>query len=367
MLSVSRAIACLVIFYFGISPVMTNSSMRVWSEFAAYPWVVLAVIWTIKSWRGLNNSPDDHWGRSRTVGHALMVALMFLLIMSVKAVAEGVLLFYLWPFYWLIFSKWRSGGFLKAKQAVLFCLIVLVTFEGVVNIYRLQNYFSNGHFTYTTRGDWALYGNTARRMQPLSPRRLGAAVAFVPGMDICHATFGVDDCDFWSARHSDDITFQKQGELSARGVTEEASSRYFIHTSIKMILSNPLQEVMLMIIEAHKMFFWESSIAFVAYPDWLERIFYSSGFTDITKIILAFLSWAGCVFAFCYLCYRLWKPSLASKEQDGALLWVFNFIFWYMAMYSLYFILDRYSFPLVSLFMVLIAFLLHKIVRIFIR
>jgi len=35
----SRALACLAVFYLGISPVMTNSSMRLWSEFATYPWV----------------------------------------------------------------------------------------------------------------------------------------------------------------------------------------------------------------------------------------------------------------------------------------------------------------------------------------
>src|SRR5271170_2900413 len=39
LLSIRPFIAALTIFYMGISPVMTNSSMRLWSEFAAYPWV----------------------------------------------------------------------------------------------------------------------------------------------------------------------------------------------------------------------------------------------------------------------------------------------------------------------------------------
>ena len=130
------------------------------------------------------------------MGHAVMVAAMFLVIMSVKAVAEGVLLFYLWPFYWRIFSYWRSRNFIKARQVAVFCLAVLIIFEGVVCAYRSCNYHYNGHFAFTTRGDWALYGNTARRMQPLTLKRLGAAVAFVPAWGYVRQFFRQDDCEF---------------------------------------------------------------------------------------------------------------------------------------------------------------------------
>jgi hypothetical protein len=367
MLSISRWIACLFVFYLGISPTMTTSSIRLWSEFAAYPWVVSAVIWTIKSWGILEKASDDRQGTSRIIGHAMMVALMFLGVMSVKAIAEGVLLLYLWPFYGRIFSCWRSGNFIKARQAAVFCLAVLIIFEGTVYAYRACNYHYNGKFAFTDRGDWALYGNTARRMQPLTLKRLGAAVAFVPPMGICPSLFSYDDCNFWAARYSDDLIAQKRDELSAQGITGDAASRYFIYNSVKMLLSNPLQAALLMFIEAHEMFFWEPITSFEVYPDWLEKIFYSPLFIYTTMTIVAFLSWISCVFAFFYLGYRRWKPGITNKEQDAALGWVFNFIFWYMALYSLYFILDRYSYPLVSLYIVLIAFLTHQITKAFVK
>jgi hypothetical protein len=367
MLAVRPSVAALVILYIGISPVMTNSSMRLWSEFAAYPWVVLAVIWTIKSWKLLENLSGEGQNYARVIGHAFMVALMFILIMSVKAVAEGVLILYLWPFYLRIIAHWRSGRFVQARQVAKFCLVVLIVFEGVVCAYRACNYYANGHFAFTNRGDWAFYGNTVRRMEPLTPRRLGAAIAFVPGMGICPAIYGTDDCDFWSARYSDDLIAQKQNELAAQGITGNAASKYFTDTSIKMILSNPLQEILLMIVEAHKMFIWESSIAFVAYPDWIENILYSPWCTNILKLILAALCWSACAFAFGFLCYRSLASHRKSDEQGQVIFWILNFIFWYMAMYSLFFILDRYSFPIVSLFMVLLAFLLDKMVRLCIR
>lgn len=365
MLGISRWVAWVFVFYLGVSPTMTTSSMRIWSEFAAYPWVALAVIWTIKSWNLWGNAPDDRPGNLRSAGHAAMVGLMFLGLMSVKAITEGVLLVYLWPFYWRIFSNWRSRNFMRARQLAAFCLMVLIVFEGMVCVYKTCNYHYNGHFTFTTRGDWALYGNTARRMQPLTLNRLGAAVASVPPMNICSPIFGPDDCSFWTARYSDDLITQKRSELESQGATDEAVSRYFIHHSVKMILSNPLQAVLLMFIEAHKMFFWEPITSFEVYPDWMERVFSSPSFYYIMMITFAFFSWAGCVFAFLYLCCHYWKPALYNKGRDGALLWVFNFIFWYMALYSLYFILDRYSFPLVSLYMVLMAFLTDKITKVF--
>ena len=130
-----------------------------------------------------------------------------------------------------------------------------------------------------------------------------------------------------------------------------------------MILSNPPQALLLMFIEAHEMFFWEPSVSFMVYPDWLEKIFYAPVFNYTMMAIVTFLTWAGCVFAFLYLCLRYWKSGVACKGEDGALLWVFSFIFWYMALYSLYCILDRYAYPIVSLYIVLIAFMMHKIIK----
>jgi len=367
MLGLGRSLACLFVFYLGISPTMTTSSLRLWSEFAAYPWVVLAVTWTIRSWELLEENPQGQQGNFRMAGHALMVAVMFLGVMSSKAIAEGVLILFLWPFYWRTFSSLRRGDFVRARRVAVFCLIVLAVFEGVVCAWRACNYHYNGQFAFTNRGDWALYGNTARRMEPLTLRRLGAALAYVPPMGICPSLFGDNDCNFWTARYSDDLITQKRDELTARGITGNAASRYFIASSLRMILSNPLQAGLLMFIEAHEMFFWEPITSFEVYPDWLQRIFYFPVFVYATMSVVAFFSWMGCVFAFFYLCRRSWKDGLPKKGEGSALLWVFNFIFWYMALYSLYFILDRYSYPIVSLYLVLIAFLAHKIIKVFVR
>src|SRR5208283_836957 len=192
-------------------------------------------------------------------------------------------------------------------------------------------------------------------------------VAYVPGLSVCPAVFGTEDCDFWSDRHAEDVAQAKREAFKAQGRTEAELSQYYIYDSIRMVLANPLQAVMLWAVEAHKIFVWESSIGFVAYPDWLEGIFYAPGLMNTLKIVLALLSWGACVFAFCYLCFYRRAYWRQSHSQVWVLFWVLNFIFWFAAMYSVFFVIDRYAFPLVSLFLVLIAFMVHKWLRFFVK
>ncbi len=356
MLSIRTSIIVLTILYLAFSPVMTNSSMRLWSEFAAYPWVVLTVLLTIKAWGAVK---DPSTKNSQMAGYGLAVGGMFLLVMSVKAVAEPMIICYLWPFYWQIIAAWRGRNFHQAKRIFVFCVVALGLFEGAVIGYKWLNYQGNGLYSFTNRADYALYGYTARRTEPLTLNRLGAAIVQTPGMGGCAEVFKEDDCMFWTARHSDDILEAKKVELHDKGITGQQASNYYMATSLKLFLSNPLQVIGLMLIEAQKAVFWESSIGFVAYPDWLERIFYDPKFSGALRIILAVLSWLACLVALLHL--MLCKKSLKAKEAERpTLFWIANFVFWFTAMYALYFVEYRYIFPIVALFMVLIAFMFNK-------
>ncbi len=359
-LSVHQVIAAAVIFYLGVSPVMTNSSMRLWSEFAAYPWIVLAVWWTIRSWQSMNHWAEDRqgfWGAARK---GAVLGGLFLLIMSVKASAEAILIVYLWPFYWQILISYRSKNYIQIKRLVIFLAAIFLVFEGGVGSYKLANYISNGHYQYTGRWDWALWGYVKRRSEPMTFRKVEAAVAFVPGMDVCSKNFTPEECNFWSTRYSDDLDADKSKELSNKKLAEGETTKFFVQDSIRLLTSSLFQQVGLMFIEAHKIFFWESQIAFVAYPNWLEAILYSNPLMYGLKTILALLCWGAVVITIFCLCQRKRWFNQKGQEQ-AALLFVFNFIFWYTAAYSLYFIVDRYIFPIVSLLMILVAFAINQI------
>jgi hypothetical protein len=360
MLGIHRLVAAAAVFYLGISPVMTNASLRLWSEFAVFPFVVLAVWWTVKSWQFLMRESSSKKEIGETVLRGAGLGIIFLLIMSVKAVAEPILMAYLWPFYWQIFVTGRANDYLKMKHLIIFCLAVFLIFEGVLAGYKLINYQHNGQYEYTTRWDWALWGYAKRRAEPLTLKSLGAAVAFVPGTDLCIKTFGNESCEFWSARYSDDLDVSKSAELTAEGLNEAEKSKRFVRDSLKEMAATPLQQAGLMLIEAHKIFFWESSLAFVAYPDWIENIFYLSPWMNRLKYALAGLGWLASLFAIYYLCRRKTSVGIKEPTRKDTLLFVVNFLFWYTAAYSLYFIVDRYSFPVISLLIVLIAFMVDK-------
>ncbi len=365
LLEINRFIAYAAVLYLGFSPTMSTSCLRLWSEFAAYPWVVLAVIWTIEAWAYLEQeNPAGFQGLRQAAGHGARVAAAFLGIMAVKAIAEGVLLFFLWPFYAGIFLHWRRKNRFKTKQFAVFCLSVVLVFEGVVCAYKAGNALLNGHFAFTNRGEWALYGNTARRMQPLTLGRLGAAAAYAVPLAPCAAWFGEPDCQYWSARHSDDIIDAKRAQLNAQGITGEAASHYYLGQSISMLLANPAQALLLMFIEAHKMFFWEPSLSFEVFPHWLEKIFYAPRFVEVLMTAAFLASWMGFWFALFLLCRR-WRRGWASGPSAAAG-WVWHFVFWYMALYSLYFVIDRYAFPIVPLYVALAAFMadaIRKVLR----
>ena len=364
-LSVRPFIAAFVLLYIGISPVMTNSSMRIWSEFAIYPWVVLAVIWTIRSCKFLDNLPQDRLEYFSIIGHAMVLALIFLLIMFDKAVAEGILILYLWPFYGRVVSYLRSRDYIKSKQAAVFCLVVFLIFESVVGMYKWCNYHYNGNFAFTNRGVWLVYGSAVRRVQPLTLERLRSGLASVPGMGVCSSHYSPEDCNFWSGPYADGIWSQRLAELTHQGIKGNAAFNDFAFNTMKMVLAHPFQVLLLMAIEAQKMFFWESSLDFVTYPDWLDNILHTVGFSYSLRIIGAILSWVACVFAFCVLCFRCQRCQFKDKGQQQALFWTVNFIFCYIWMFSWVHILDRFSFPLISLFMVLISFLIERCVAYF--
>ena len=67
-----------------------------------------------------------------------------------------------------------------------------------VTSYKFLNQTLNGHFAFTNRASWALYGNTVRRQEPLNPKRLAAALAYIPSPHLCYVVLDQDNCDFWS-------------------------------------------------------------------------------------------------------------------------------------------------------------------------
>ncbi len=362
LLKINRIASALGIFYLGFSPTLLNSILWLWSEFAAYPFVVLIVWRSVKSWRFLDEKSNNGKPLVQVLGHGGILALGFIGLMCVKAIAEAVIYMYLISFLIGYISQIRNYGWSKAKPWLVFIMSVLLIFEGFVQGYNWLNFQANGHYQFTDRGYAAFYSNIERRMEPLTLKRLGAAIVMAADGALCVSTFGYSDCAFWTWRQSDDFGVAKAKELEDEHLTDQQKTRYYIQHGLGMMIANPLQSLLIMVIEAHKFFFWETSPNFVTYPDWIERFTYNSRLNLILEFVIAVLCWAGFVTAACML---LWgRNSKWLSRDEGIVLWfVFSFIFWYAAVYSLFLILDRYAFPVVSLMMVLVSFAISRLWR----
>ncbi len=332
-LDIRPVITAIVLLYWGFSPAIVNSGLSLYSEIATYPLVLAIVITAAWIWKRLAQG---------SIGGAMwdgmLWGLLLTMITAVKAVFEIIFLFSLLPF---LLSKQRF------LHVFFFILAAVAVFETSMLTYKTINRLHNGHFALTDRGSWALYGNTMRRMQPLTKERLAGALAYVPGEGFCRSLLSEAQCWEWSTGPSDLIGLAASSSSPSEKDTHD---RKLINLSFKETLKNPAQYTLLCLLEGMKMFFWESTkIGFVNYPHWLEKIYDQGLFKNILRfIIFAVTLWA------VFLCI------LSLRRQPAPLIAAsLGFIGIYTAIHTPFVVLTRYAFPIVPLYLICIAYSLN--------
>jgi hypothetical protein len=237
---------------------------------------------------------------------------------------------------------------------MLILLSALLIFYIPLTSYKWANKKFNGNFAVTDRGAWALYGNTQRRMMPLTRERFLSCLASVPGYGFCSIFFKQDTCLFWSYETSDDLGAKKRQEVERVHSTTEEVNDELLHLSVKKAMEQPFQYVLIWFIESFKMFFWESlAMAYVLLSNQLLNIYNLMPLKIIFFVIPPLLSCAG----FLYSCFFLIKYHRTIEQKAFNLLTlIVAFIFLYNAFYSFFFINARYAFPIIPLYLILIAF-----------
>lgn len=357
LMGAGRNISGLAALYIGISPVILNSTLWLWSEAASYPWVVWIIIFSVKLWRAIRE--ERPW--KSVVSTAGGLAGLFVIFTMVKAVAATMLVFYLIPFYIAFLSfafrrHWRMLG--RAAVAV---GIILAIMGAAVHGYKSLNQHYNGRYELVNRGDYALYGNTFRRLQPVNRDRVFQALLSVPRLGLCEHFYG-NECVFWSYVESDLIFSRARDNLTARGLNAEQISKFFVSNSIELMAGHPVQQAFFMIIEASKMLFWENRLYFVKYPAWLAKVYSQPVLINMLCFGWALLSLAGVLCAILYLFGWLRAKNRVDGEKRFATrLFTFWFIACFSGLYSFYFIDIRYAFPIAPLFVALLAVCLGRL------
>lgn len=355
-LNVSTAGQAVAVFYIGISPALVNSTFSLYSEIAIYPFLLGIILCAVAAWQGLCTKIPSY----RISLYAAGFALCFIVSTLTKAVFELIFPIFLIPFIIVSLRSLPRKNFSAFKNSLMFLATTLIIFYSAISGYKWLNKTYNGQFVITDRGAWALYGNTDRRMAPLSFKRFLAALAYVPGEGVCHKLFNEKECAFWSFRESDSRGYAKLSELSQTGMNGTQVNQELMRLSTERIAQNPAQYFLFVGLEGLKMLFWESTqIGFVAYPDWLQRLFEFNFFKDGLRLAIFLLTFGSVIYAAVFLWRnrRSWADIQSHDHQNiNVLFFVFFMIFVYIGLYSFFFTLTRYSLPIAPLFVILIAF-----------
>ncbi len=356
-------ITAITLLYLGFSPAMFISTFRLYSEIAAYPFVLLIIFFSIHTWHNIHTTHPKKY--KPLILSSLFLGLSFLGAVFVKGIFELIFPIYIFPFILFAILTFIQNNKKHTTQTFISILILLLSFYIPLNAYKLANKTYNGNFTLTDRGPWALYGNTARRMEPLTMKRFLMAVTYVPRPESCYALFGKEDCQVWHYSESDKFGFTKLAELKHTNLSSKEIDKKLVHLSIKKILENPFQYGLFWMLEGTKLFFWEfTSMAYVVYPDWMIKLFYYKPFYLGLNALMTLLSFL----AFIHLAIFNWhhKKNIFTIDTTPTEPTIFAFsvfilISAYMAIHCFFFVLPRYVFPIVPLYLISIAFLWQRL------
>lgn len=337
LLNIRRGIIAGAVLYFGFSPSIVNTGFSLYSEITTYLFIFGIIGSTYFLWK--RTQEKKFWSVLRW---GICLGFCFTGGMFLKGIMELV-----FPIYFLVllgvFIRWQKKEKASWKWA-LPLMVTAVIFYGIIGGYKWLNYRYNHCFVFTDRGSWALYGNTIRRMEPLTFKRFLVNLASVPGEGACRAFFPEEECYFWSAQKSDSIGGPRNNELSALGIPGNEINKILVRDSLKSVLSNPFQYALLSVTEDVKMLFWESTqIGFVQYPGWLKRLFALGIVRNGIRLIVSGLT----ILAFFYL----WIRSVG-----GMLLAIKWFLTIYIVLHSVFLTIPRWALPLAPLYIIIIAY-----------
>ncbi len=340
LLNIRNGVCILVLAYLALSPALNNSAFSLYSEIATYPLILGIPLTSFYAWGAIKQKK-----KKAAFIYGILLGISLTLATLVKGIFEGIAPVYLVIFFATVFLINKK---LKVTTTLLICLAATASFYYAPTTgYKWLNLHYNGNFVITNRASWTLYGNTARRMEPLTFKRFAEALAYVPGEGVCNILFGPNDCSFWSFKKSDELGLTKQKELNRQHLSPEKINAVLLTLSAQKALQNPVQYALLTCIEGLKMFFWESTqVGFVRYPHWLQKIYDIKILNNGLRFFVSLVTLMAVV--------SLWLGNLPPRKSPiGFLMGVL--IFLSILFLSFFSILTRYVLPIAPLYLIAIG------------
>jgi hypothetical protein len=331
-------------FYTGVSPSLVNANLWMWSEGAALPWGIWGIFFSIRCWRAARAGQEP-----RAFKFSLLAGICFIFLFLVKAAVSVVVPVFCLPFAaaGIVYGLRKDPG--RAKIFCLSAVILGVVFSLAVESVRWVNWRMNGNYALTNRVDGALFGNTVRRLQPLTRDRWIQAGLSLPRLGLCEQVYG-RECVYWTYRQSDDIIDQALKYCARRQLTPEQRQDFLVGGSFRLMARHPFQQAVLSAMESAKMLFWENRVYFVRYPEWLTAVYGNNAWVTGLCFFWAVSSLGGLTAGLFQRRAEVFLPAF--------------FVVLFMAAHAIFFIDIRYALPVAPVLVALSAGMFDSWLRI---
>jgi len=360
-IQISQGIQVLVILYMGISPALVNATFVLFSEIAIFPLILGVILISVKSWGFILSNKYKKivlWGA--------YFALTFIIITSVKALFEYIFIAFMAPFLFLVLRSIFKRERKAFISSFLFIVVASLFFNAYLFSYKSLNQKYNGHFMLTDRGPYILYGNIAKRSEPLTLNRFLSSLAVVPGDGVCYKLLDKDDCYFWSIFTAEKYGRPKLKELESRGIPNSEINSVMVNLAKEKMLEHPFQQTFLLFIESFKMLFWESTkLGYVDYPPGLQKIFDFTPFKNGLRLLLFLMTFISIVYTLRYTIRNrnlLFNDHNSKNVEVHIFLFILVLILSYTGLYSLFMINTRYASPIAPLYLIMIGFTIQEMI-----
>lgn len=347
------------VLYIGLSPGLLNAALSLFSEIIIFPSMMMSGVCLAWSWGRIRS------GQMREVVIAgISTALIFIFAVIGKAIFQYVFAATMFVIGILVLWSVMIRKEKILKNVIVYFLTVTLLFGGSVIAFMAMNKKYNGRFEFTDRYANLLFGNTYKRTALMNPRLIAAHVASVPGGGFCRKFFSEEECAYAEFTKADEAQAVSLTDLI--DIPEDKKNNIILLRVRERILENPVQYVFLTIVEAMKIFFWESChVGFVNYPVLAERLYRADWFADLLRLsigVLTFVSVAYCIV------FGLRSSSVLFGEDtdsESARLVFFLLLIAgiYSGLYAMFTIVQRYTLPLGPVFVIVVAAAVERFLR----
>lgn len=364
-LKIHRFIIFGTILYFGISPAIINSAFSLFTEIAAYPFVFAILFSSSLAWKKIKTATP-----LQSLCYAFLLGASFTCVTFIKAIFSYILILFLIPFIMrsIIFLIHKNQ--IALRNSFIIMIGSALTLNAFMVPYKKLNKKYNGNYVFTSRGPWLLFGNTAKRVQDITAKDIVVNSVFTLGDNLCFDIFH-DQCSKWNLPVVENLGNAKRNELEKsichNSITCSKSQLQIdsalMKESMKIALQKPIQYGFFSILEAFKIFFWESTkIGCVTYPEWLQNIYDHKLFKNVLRLLISLFS----IISFFHLIRQLWKnrqhifnPQPDFQPEIIYKTLIIMLILSFIIIQNFFYILARYVFPIAPLFLVCIAIFIN--------